>query len=410
MDLTGLTAKVLSYGEICDHCLGRMVGKRSFGLSNDQRGSGLRTAYYLALNEPFRPHQGSCWICHDYFTTIGAWADRVVAALDGIEYLTFLIGSRVPPLIAENEEMVWSDLSLAYAEPIKSEINREVGKAVSERTGKEASLSSPDVLAILDIASGTVEAQISPIFFYGRYRKLERGIPQTHWDCRACRGKGCERCGYSGKQYADSVEELIARPAAELFAAEGGVLHGAGREDIDARMIGTGRPFVMEMVAPRKRSIDLSDLEAAVNNSARGRVEVSLGRWSSRGEVETIKSDKMHKKYRILVEIDDPVSLSELQSALAALEGATVYQRTPQRVAHRRADKVRERGVLEIGYAGREGDGHVIELTSEAGLYVKELISGDRGRTRPSLSALLGKEARVVRLDVIQVSGTESGE
>jgi len=410
MDLTDLTANVLSYGEICDHCLGRMVGKRSHGLGNDRRGAGLRIAYYLARNEPFRPHQGSCWICDDLFSTIGEWAGRVVAALVGIEYRTFLIGSRVPPLMTENEEMVWSDLSLAYAEPMKSEINREVGKAVSERTGKEASLSSPDVLAVLDIGPGTVEIQVSPVFFYGRYRKLERGIPQTHWDCRACRGKGCERCGHTGKQYADSVEELIARPAAELFAAERGVLHGAGREDIDARMIGTGRPFVMEMVAPRRRSIDLLDLEAAINSSATGRVEVSLGRWSTRGEVETIKSDKMHKKYRILVEIDDPVSLSELQSALDALEGATVFQRTPQRVAHRRADKVRERRVLEIGYAGREGDGHVIELTGEAGLYVKELISGDCGRTRPSLSALLGKEARVVRLDVIQVSGTESGD
>jgi tRNA pseudouridine synthase 10 len=410
MDLTDLTGKVLAYGEVCDHCLGRMVGKRSYGLSNDQRGAGLRTTYYLDRNEPFRPHQGSCWICDDLFVTTGEWADRVVAALDGIEFRTFLIGSHIPPLMAENEEMVWSDLSLDYAEPIKSEINREVGKAVAGRTGKEASLSSPDVLALLDIASGTVDVQINPVFFYGRYRKLERGIPQTHWDCRACRGKGCERCGQTGKQYADSVEELIARPAAELFCAERGVLHGAGREDIDARMIGTGRPFVMEMVAPRRRSVDLPDLEAAVNSSAGGRVEVSLERWSSRGEVETIKSDKRHKKYRILVEIDGPVSLSELQSALDALKGATVCQRTPQRVVHRRADKVRERKVLETGYAGREGDGFVIELTGEAGLYVKELISGDCGRTLPSLSALLGKEARVARLDVVWVGGTESGD
>jgi tRNA pseudouridine synthase 10 len=410
MDLMDLTGMILSYGEICDHCLGRMVGKSSFGLSNDQRGAGLRTTYYLARNEPYRPHRGTCWICQDFFTTVGTWADRVVAALEGIEYRTFLIGTRVPPLIAENEEMVWSDLSLAYAEPIKSEINREVGKEVSAKTGKDADLASPDVLAVLDIGSVTVGVHVSPLFFYGRYRKLERGIPQTHWDCRICRGKGCERCGFTGKQYADSVEELIARPAAELFAAEKGVLHGAGREDIDARMIGTGRPFIMEMVAPRRRSIDLGFLEAVINSSSAGRVEVSLERWTRRREVETIKSDKGHKKYRILVEIDDPLSLDELQSALEALKGVTIYQRTPQRVAHRRADKVRERKALDIGYIGREGDGIVIELTGEAGLYVKELISGDCGRTRPSLSGILGRPARVARLDVVQVSGTESGE
>ena len=39
----------------------------------------------------------------------------------------------------------------------------------------------------------------------------------------------------------DSVEELIGRPVIEAFDAENAVLHGAGREDIDARMIGTGQ-------------------------------------------------------------------------------------------------------------------------------------------------------------------------
>ena len=86
--------------------------------------------------------------------------------------------------------------------------------------------------------------------------------------------------------------------------------------------------------------------------------------------------------------------------------GVTIYQRTPQRVAHRRADKVRERTATEITYIGREEDGYVIEVTGEAGLYIKELISGDDGRTRPSLAEILGRPARVLRLDVVQVEYT----
>ena len=406
MDLIALTGKILAYGEVCDHCLGRMVGKRSFGLSNDQRGNALRVSYALAVNEPFLPHQGTCWICQDLFLQVGEWAGRVEAAFEGIEFATFLIGTRVPPLMAESEEMVWSDLSLTSPEPLKSEMNREVGKAVGLLSGKEADLTSPDVLAILDLSTGEVGIQVNPVFFYGRYRKLERGIPQTHWDCRVCRGAGCERCNFTGKMYQDSVEELIGRPAVELFSARGAVLHGAGREDIDARMIGTGRPFVMEIVGPSRRSVDLQVLQETINRSAVGRVEVSLERWTRRGEVETIKSDKMYKKYRILVEIQDPLSLYELRSALEALKGVTIYQRTPQRVAHRRADKIRERHATEITYHGREQDGYVIEVTGEAGLYIKELISGDNGRTRPSLTEILGRPAQVSRLDVVQVEST----
>ena len=192
----------------------------------------------------------------------------------------------------------------------------------------------------------------------------------------------------------------------ELLSAKGAVLHGAGREDIDARMIGSGRPFVMEIVGPLRRKIDLQVLQETINRSAAGRVEVSLERWTRRGEVETIKSDKGHKKYRILVEIQDPLSLHELQSALEALKGVTIYQRTPQRVAHRRADKIRERHATEITYLGNEPEGYVIEVTGEAGLYIKELISGDNGRTRPSLTEILGRPARVSRLDVVQVQST----
>ena len=406
MDLIKMTGDILAYGEICDHCLGRMVGKRSFGLSNDQRGYALRVSHALSMNEPFRPHQGTCWICQDAFLKVGEWAKKVEAAFEGIEFATFLIGTRVPPLMAESEEMVWSDLSLPSPEPLKSEMNREVGKAVALLTGKEADLTSPDVLAILDLSSGEVGIQVNPVFFYGRYRKLERGIPQTHWDCRVCRGAGCDRCNFTGKMYQDSVEELIGRPAIELFSAREAVLHGAGREDIDARMIGSGRPFVMEIVGPLRRKIDLQVLQETINRSAAGRVEVSLERWTRRGEVETIKSDKGHKKYRILVEIQDPLSLLELQSALEALKGVTIYQRTPQRVAHRRADKIRERHATEITYIGNEQDGYVIEVTGEAGLYIKELISGDNGRTRPSLTEILGRPARVSRLDVVQVEST----
>ncbi|HQC12056.1 MAG TPA: tRNA pseudouridine(54/55) synthase Pus10, partial [Methanoregulaceae archaeon] len=91
------------------------------------------------------------------------------------------------------------------------------------------------------------------------------------------------------------------------------------------------------------------------------------------------------------------------KSGLQALKGVTIYQRTPQRVAHRRADKVRERRVLDIEFAGEEDDRFVIEVTGEAGLYIKELVSGDDGRTRPSLAEVLGRPARVVTLDVVQV-------
>ena len=150
--------RILAYGEICDHCLGRFFGKRSHGLSDGERGQGLRVAHAIQGNIPYKPHEGSCSICHDLFSDIGVWAARVVGALSGIEYSTFLSGRGYPPSWPRARRWSGRISGSTGPEPLKSEVNREVGKAVSSITGKSADLSHPDVVAILDLAEGTVRA------------------------------------------------------------------------------------------------------------------------------------------------------------------------------------------------------------------------------------------------------------
>ncbi len=183
-----------------------------------------------------------------------------------------------------------------------------------------------------------------------------------------------------------------------------------GREDIDARMIGTGRPFILEIVAPKKRSVSLGALESEINRTAEGRVAVSLSHWTDRSDVETLKSSKAHKKYRILVEVEGQLPAEVLVNALNTLKGVTIHQRTPERVAHRRADKVRERKVLDIECIGEQDGQFILEVLGEAGLYIKELISGDQGRTTPSLAEILQRSAHVTSLDVVHVEGPKEGD
>lgn len=413
-DILEKVSEILEYGPVCDHCLGRFFGKLSHGLGNEERGRSLRIAYSLEKNIPYQPGAEKCWICNNLFDASEEWAEKIVEALSGIEYDTMLVGCRVPPLMAESEEMVWTDLELSSPEPLKAEFNRETGKIVGSLTGKQVDFKRPDVVAICNLSEGDVEVEINPLYIYGRYCKYERGIPQTRWHCRECRGKGCERCNYTGKMYSDSVEELIGRPAIEIFSAKDAVLHGAGREDIDARMLGTGRPFVIEIVEPKIRTFNPEELEKRINESAGGRVSVLIDHISDRKEVETLKSGKAHKKYSILVEIEGEFSVEELKSALKDLQGAIINQRTPERVSHRRADKVRKRRCIDIDCMGMEDDNFRMEILGDAGLYIKELISGDEGRTSPSLSEIIKRPARVKSLDVIMVESivpeTRTGE
>lgn len=403
--------KVLSEGQVCDHCLGRLFGRLSTGLSNIERGRAIRIV--LALEDDVRGEQffhtsTVCWICNGLFEQVPVWAERALDALKEYEFRTYLVGTHVSSMLVASEEMAWSMLSELHAEPLKAEMNREVGKLIGEATGKEVDFEHPDVVVMLDLERDVVEVKPSPIFIMGRYRKLVRGIPQTRWPHRACRGRGCEECGFTGKQYPESVDELISAPVVQAFMAEDTAFHGCGREDIDARMLGRGRPFVLEIISPKRRTIDLEELERMINECAEGKVEVEGLTYTTRKTVQRLKAAKYPKRYRLRVALEREVSPERISRALEDIVSSTIAQRTPKRVAHRRADKVRYRRVYEAELVALEGTRAEIELRCESGLYVKELVSGDDGRTTPSLSQLLDVGASVEELDVVDVEDEDS--
>jgi tRNA pseudouridine synthase 10 len=56
----------------------------------------------------------------------------------------------------------------------------------------------------------------------------------------------------------------------------------------------------------------------------------------------------------------------------------------------------------------REDPTHAtVEIHGAGGLYVKELVSGDEGRTEPNLADRLGVGAEVTALDVVGVYGED---
>ena len=415
-DLLAAASGALASGQLCDHCLGRLVADRSFGLGNDERGRALRTACALDADEPFEPADGEdCWVCEGEFARLDGFAERALAAVEGYEVATYQVGTRVPPLLEENDTLLRAEAGLPEdaGEPMNREFNREVGKRVGAGIDAEVDLERPDVLLVLDLATDEIEAQVNSAFVYGRYRKLEREIPQTKWPCSDCgttglrRGAECEACEGTGYRYGTSVEQLTTPPVLEAMDGEEAVFHGAGREDVDALMLGTGRPFMIEVKQPRRRDVDTDALEGEINEFADGRVEVKGLRRATHEMVERVKQLDADKTYRATVAFDAPVEEEALRDALAELEGATVDQRTPHRVDQRRADVVRQRTVLSVdGELTGEREA-TVEIRGEGGLYVKELISGDEGRTDPSLAGLLGAGAEVTALDVLSVEGEE---
>ena len=392
---------LLSGYHLCDACIGRLFRKEIKEGNNQEKGQWIKKQ--LKITRKTAPKD--CWLCAGLIGEIPHFIDLVRNELKDYEFDTFLIGSKIDEEIQEKEQILWNQLQLQDAEPIKMEINREIGKVLEPELKKTVDILNPDIMAVLDTVYDVVTLQISSLFIYGRYKKLQRGIPQTKWPCQICLGKGCKKCNYSGKLYETTVEELVAQKALELTGGSDESFHGSGREDIDALMLGSGRPFILEVKNPKQRNIDLSLLEEETNKQAKNKVEISSLRLSHRGEIARIKEAEFRKTYRVTLKAAKPLNKEKLIKVARSLQGQLIKQLTPTRVAHRRAHKVRERIIYNCNIESVEGTIARLTLETESGTYVKEFVSGDDEKTQPNLSELIGIPCKVTVLDVIDVKG-----
>ena len=440
MEILRKAKKILDKYSICDYCLGRQFALLGYGIENRVRGYTIKLllamdahrkaltgnkrainflkklafngnfemAYYLLeklTNKRFERKEFICHLCNNNFQKIEQLAEKASERMSKYEYSTFLVGIFLPTGVEEREDEFKAEFGIIHGESLKNHFSREIGKKIAEKTGKKADLKKPDIVVLINPFKNIVRLQVNPLYIYGRYRKLVRNLPQSMWICTKCMGKGCEACNWTGKKYPESVAELISAPVLKMTEGERTAFHAAGREDVDARMLGTGRPFVVEVKKPRKRFIDLWKLENAINNYANGKIEVLGLTFASREDVERVKrGEKTEKTYRVIVELEREVSDEDLRMLESALTNCRVSQQTPIRVLHRRADKTREKYIYETKVNKLTPKMIELRIRCQGGLYIKELVTGDMGRTKPSVSEILKVKAVPLELDVLDVN------
>ncbi len=373
----------VSIGNYCDRCLGRFFSSISTGLTNEQRGMIARASLALFSGDE-NSFSGTCTICKNTFGELEKYARICMAKVDTFSFDTFRLGSIFPEAAIEGEKELHEVLGVS-GETIKKEFNRELGKIFSSKTGKEYEMNTPDMEITVDTRYDTVKIRSESIYVYGTYRKLVRGIPQTRW----IHGSG------------DTVESLIGEALKDMLEGENYFLHGAGREDVDVRMLGNGREFVIEVSQPRLRKVSLRGLRNRVNES--GKVSIHNLSVTTKSRIRDLKLSRNDKTYRMKVESGEKIDAEKLRNCIQSMNGKVIYQRTPLRVSRRRADMVRERRLIESGVISTRGKTATLLMKAEAGTYIKELVSGDNGRTTPSVSSEYGESLRVIELDVTRI-------
>ncbi len=437
MEILEKAQKMLEKYVLCNHCLGRQFALLGYGLDNQRRGetlkllltmkghqlaltgnkTGVQLLKILAANASSemaaillkklkkRARKGrECYLCQGKFESVNQLVDRSLKKLKDHEYATFLVGVELPTETEEREDEFKAEFEVKHGESMRNHFSREIGKKISETTQKPVDYKRPNVVILVNPFTGKVKLKANPLYIAGRYRKLTRGIPQSKWTCIECGGKGCPRCNGTGKMYPESVEEIIAGPTLQKTTGEEASLHAAGREDIDARMLGRGRPFVIEVKKPKKRFIDLHDLAETINKQAQGKVKVLNLRFGDKDSVRRVKKTEAGEKvYKAVVQFDRSVSDEELKTVEKTLTSLAVHQQTPLRVLHRRADRIREKHIYKAKIKRLTPNSVEMRIHCQGGLYIKELITGDEGRTNPNVTEIINAKGETLELDVLNV-------
>ena len=437
LDILNKAQRMLEKHPLCNHCLGRQFALLGYGVDNEKRGEALKllltikahetaitkdknglallktlasNGNYSMANEILKRMKSKpaeakpCYLCQERLTSAEHLTHIALDKLQEYEYTTVLVGVELPVEAEEREDEFKGEFAVTYGESLRNEFSRNIGKRIAEATGKRIDYERPEVVVLINPWTEQVSLQVNPIHIGGKYRKLVRDIPQSRWLCNNCRGKGCKQCNWTGRTYSESVEEIIGIPALKMTQGKEYSFHGAGREDVDARMLGLGRPFVIEVKKPKKRRINLKTLKETINSSAKGKVEVSNLCFTSKDVVRKLKrGEEAQKLYRATVEADKPILQKQLTALKKALTGVNVKQQTPKRVAHRRADLMREKYIYKANVKRLTPKRFELEIRCQGGLYIKELITGDDGRTVPSVVQVLGVKAVPVKLDVLGV-------
>ncbi|MCS7098723.1 MAG: tRNA pseudouridine(54/55) synthase Pus10 [Sulfolobales archaeon] len=406
------SVRVLLKFPLCDRCLGRLFARLGRGLDNSERGRAIKTLLAMLLSEellskeelevlavngglPVHAPPGGevrqCYVCRSEL-------DRVIVELGekavrrlrevGFEVTGFLVGVKTGSEFEKREREVIGLLGLDTWESVRREVKRVVGKYISKELSIPPDFINPDVLVIVDLVSRDVYLKPLPLLLRGRYVKIGRYVSQLPWYRRN-----------GSRKYKLSIHDICAE-FSKIFGGEDFVLHAAGREDADARMLGDGRPVAIEIKNPTRRSFS-SARSQSVELPPWIRVEVS-GR-TTREYVREIKSRSARKTYRVVVFVAEGLTEKDI-SKISSLSNTVVHQRTPTRVLRRRRkDVARRRRVYDIALNVLSKYLLEVLVSTDGGLYVKEFISGDGGRTTPSFSEVIGKSAEAVLLDVVKV-------
>jgi tRNA pseudouridine synthase 10 len=230
------------------------------------------------------------------------------------------------------------------------------------------------------------------IFLRGNYNKYTREIGQSPWEIN-----GVKVCP-------SSVEEEMEKIILNYFVSNKLTMSAGGREDKDVRMLGNGRPFILEIFNPKNNIKNIKNLENEINKNSKY-IKVNDLDKCEREYTEVIKQAELNKMklYTSVIWVEKKINNSDL-NIINNINNLKIIQKTPLRVLHRRTLTDREKIIHKMECKKINDHFLILDILASAGTYIKEFIHSDLGRTEPNLKSLLKSKCDILQLDVKELT------
>jgi tRNA pseudouridine synthase 10 len=170
-------------------------------------------------------------------------------------------------------------------------------------------------------------------------------------------------------------------------------------------MLGNGRHFVIQFMDPHSfPDLDGESIANLINEQSAGIIRVSeIKVTEDESVMEILKEgeESKTKLYRAVIWIEK--SITGEQFAQLPSDPFEIIQETPIRVSHRRSLLPRPRTVHSLKFEQISNHFVIMNIEGGAGMYIKEFVHGDRGRTSPSISEMFSCNADILQLDVVDI-------
>jgi tRNA pseudouridine synthase 10 len=350
-------------------------------------------------------NKGECNICSGLMQETDSIMLRISETLSNdYNFNTFLIGATLPAKLLEKEDRIRARLKIRGRENIKSQLTRNLRKMFTEMTKKQIDFLHPDLMINLQFQRDTgldIDIKMRPLIMLGRYIKNNRGMPQrSGGEHNSGNELSLQRQSFPSVNLAprlgsvictsedSSIQSIISREILRVTKGEGLKFSWIGSEDENSLVLGSGRPFFVQIRNPKTICFDERRL-----NFPRYGLSVNIEQFFGKLPEQPIQ---FIAKTRIIIRASRQMGEEEFLRIKSLANSRVVFRNQKKKL------KPSEKRIYSLDIVKKSKEIFELDVVADGGLAIKQFIEG-RECISPNISTTANLQCECLLFDILDV-------